>query len=117
MAFVTVIPKQSRAAGTHRQNFQSVPGGTTRVNLRALMDPADINDGSLVLHYGVEGSSDGTNVSVVVADANWQGNTVNRDGVVVAPVQGVQTSPMPAFLRVVVTLPRTVSIGLDAEVL
>jgi hypothetical protein len=114
LTLTTVIPKLSRAAGTHRSAWLPVTGGTTRISLRGLLDLADIQDATLTIHFFAEGSPDGiTAASPVLVDGAWRGGGLNRDGTPASPQVNVAPAPMPAFVRASVTLPRTLPIGLD----
>ena len=116
MAFVTVIPKQPRPAGTHRSNWVPLLPGTTRVSLRALMNNPDIQDSTLEMSFRIDGSNDGGVTSYQLQGNTWHGGFPNRDGSFSPPEASVQTTPMPTSIGAQVTLPRSLNIGLEVEV-
>ena len=116
MAFTTIAPKQVRDTGPLSSSWVAVPVGSTRVTLRALMNNPDIRDTTLVLPFRVWGSPDAGATSYLLVEGTWEGGHPNRDGTFSPAMVSIQTPNMPPHMRGEAVLPRSVNIGLEAEV-
>ena len=118
MAFVTVVPKQLRSAGTVGPSpWAPLPTGSTSIKLRALMNNPDIRDATLEITYTITGSLNGGISSYLIGQSTWHGGVPNRNGTFSPPSMEVSTSPMPTHIHASAVLPRSLNLGLEVEVL
>jgi hypothetical protein len=118
-----VVAKQNRSGVLLSPAFDPAPviGGPIQPNtnyvMTALMDAADIADPTLVLtNITLQASYDGgATWRILRGPEDWTCGARNRQGVVVAPYLnwGGGDPPFPNRFRMGVTLPRTLSFGLD----
>lgn len=109
---MTVILAKQNRSGPLDSGDINVAGqvnANTKYTFTALMNHADIVDPTLVLDFAL--FIDGA----LVYPYQWVGNTPDRDGVARAPTFFVSTGtpPLPTTVRLTVTLPRSLSFGLD----
>ena len=81
------------------------------------MNNPDVQDGTLSLPFRIMGSLDGGATHYLLVAGTWEGGHPNRDGSFSPPTAGFQTTPMPGHIRGETDLPRSVNLGLEAEVL
>lgn len=108
---ITVMPQIMRDAGTYQAKNIGVAGlvrPDTDYIVTALMDPADLADPTIIIHYTL--TLDG----VVVRDEDWHLPIIDRGGQIVAPTVDYSTGAFePSSVTLTFGIPKRMRFGAD----
>lgn len=112
-----VLTQQVRTAGTYTTPFANVPASASNhhFTLTLILSNADRDDPTLSGTLAVEGQYAG--VTRTIVSSPWVGGSKDRAGNPVMPsVELNTTNALPDQARAVLSVNKTVSIGLDLSV-
>lgn len=113
----TILPQQSRAAGTYA-GILNVPNGATSVSAAMLMSAAVASNAANQATITVEGEWVSGTWEPIFGPNDWTGGGVNRAGQPVIPSFSYSTNAraMPGRMRGTVITSRTFNWGLDVTI-